>query len=61
MGEHLRPGGFALLVLSDAGREGEFTGALEEGGWVCSVEAERDRVSEVFRIYRVSRPPAAKP
>ncbi len=54
LGNHLRPGGFALVVLSDAGRERDFLEALERAGFACRSVAEHDSISEVFRVFQIS-------
>jgi release factor glutamine methyltransferase len=50
---HLRPGGYALVLLSSAGDATDFLGKLRAAGLSVRPEAEQRRVSEVLTIYRV--------
>ena len=53
LGNHVRPGGHALLVLSSDGDTGAFLRALEQAGFTHSVVARRDFINEVMSVHRV--------
>ena len=51
LGQHLKPGGHALVCLSTDG-DLPFVDALGEAGFDVEVVTERDLVNEVLRLYR---------
>ena len=53
LGDHLQPGGIALLLLSSAGEEQAWLNALSTAGYQADAVARRDLLSEVLTIYRV--------
>lgn len=55
LGDHLAPGGCALVVLSSDGDAAGFLGAFRANGFRTEVVAERDLINEVLTLYRVAR------
>jgi release factor glutamine methyltransferase len=53
LGEHLKPGGAALLVLSTFGEAQAFLEQLRRRGFAISVLAERRFVNERLAIFRL--------
>ena len=53
LGNHLRPGGHALLVLSSDGDGIAYLRALELAGFTYSEVARRDFINEVMTVYRL--------
>ena len=53
LGDHLRSGGHALLVLSSDGDSAAFLGALRHAGFTDSVVARRDFINEVMTVHSV--------
>jgi release factor glutamine methyltransferase len=54
LGTHLRPGGYALLVLSSAGDAAGFLSEARAAGLSIQRAAEQRRVGEVLTVYRVA-------
>jgi release factor glutamine methyltransferase len=54
LGEHLKPGGCALIVLSTFGDAWVFLEELSRGGFGISVQAERRFVNERLAIFRLT-------
>jgi HemK-related putative methylase len=52
--EHLAPHGYSLMIYSSAADESALRRAFEVNGLCCSVFAQRDVISEVLTIYRVT-------
>jgi release factor glutamine methyltransferase len=50
---HLRPGGYALVLLSSGGDRGGFLAELHAAGFSVEPEAEQRRIGEVLTVYRV--------
>jgi release factor glutamine methyltransferase len=55
LGDHLKPWGFALIVLSTFGNARLFLDEVRRGGFAVSVLAERRFVNERLAIFRVER------
>jgi release factor glutamine methyltransferase len=55
LGDHLRPDGHALLVLSSDGERDDFLTALQAGGFHSRVVAEHDFHNEQMWVYQVAR------
>jgi len=56
---HLRPGGYALIVLSSDGEATTFLQSFQEQGLSVAALAKRDLINETLAIYRLS-PSAAE-
>jgi release factor glutamine methyltransferase len=56
LGEHLKPTGCALIVLSTFGDAGVFLEQLQQRGFAISVLAERRFVNERLAIFRLEPP-----
>jgi release factor glutamine methyltransferase len=54
LGDHLAPGGHALLVLSSDGEPRAFLHALDTHGFNCQAVAEHDFVNEQMWVYQVA-------
>jgi len=54
LGDHLAPGGRALLVLSSDGEPRAFLQALDAEGFSCRAVAQHDFVNEQMRVYQVA-------
>jgi release factor glutamine methyltransferase len=52
--KHLRPSGYALVLLSDYGGAGAFISEFHKNGFAISVVAEREFVNERLAIVRLS-------
>ncbi|HEX8783476.1 MAG TPA: hypothetical protein VF764_08900, partial [Steroidobacteraceae bacterium] len=61
LGEHLKPGGCALIVLSTFGDAGVFLEELRQRGFAISVLAERRFVNERLAIFRLEPPGQRSP
>lgn len=55
LGDHLTPGGHALLVLSSDGEQSAFLRALDSNGFTYSPVAEADLLNEQMTVYRIQR------
>jgi HemK-related putative methylase len=55
LGDHLAPGGCALLMLSSDGVGERFLQRLRECGFAVETIARMDKVNEVLTIYRVAQ------
>jgi release factor glutamine methyltransferase len=53
LGEHLAPGGHAILALSSVGDGPEYTAELDGAGFALEVVAERRLIGETLVVYRV--------
>lgn len=53
LGEHLAPGGHALVVLSSDGQGSEFLAALARSGFSYVAAAKRDLLNEVMSVHLV--------
>lgn len=53
MAAHLRPGGYALVLLSSLGDAAGFLAELRAAGFSVDPEAEQRRIGEVLTVYRV--------
>jgi release factor glutamine methyltransferase len=53
VGEHLSPGGWALVILSSDGEEGAFMKEFAANGLRVEVVARRDLINEVLTVYRL--------
>jgi release factor glutamine methyltransferase len=49
---HLRPGGYALLLLSSTGDSAAFLAELAVAGFAAEAEAEQRRIGEVLTVHR---------
>ena len=54
LGEHLKPGGSALMVLSSFGDSQTFLAAFRQQGFMLSVLAERRFVNEKLAIFKLT-------
>ena len=54
LGEHLKPGGSALMVLSSFGDSQTFLAAFRQQGFILSVLAERRFVNEKLAIFKLT-------
>jgi release factor glutamine methyltransferase len=61
LGEHLKPGGCALIVLSTFGDAEVFLEELRQRGFAISVLAERRFVNERLAIFRLEPPGLGSP
>ncbi len=50
---HLRPGGYALVLLSSLGDAAGFLAELHAAGFSVTPESEQRRIGEVLTVYRV--------
>jgi HemK-related putative methylase len=57
LGEHLAPGGFALVVFSSTGDLDGLLAAFAGAGLDVELVAERDTINEILVLYRVSHRP----
>ena len=53
LGRHLKPGGFALLLLSTYGDAAWFVGQLRQRDFALRVVAEREYINEKLTLLRV--------
>lgn len=56
LGDHLRPGGCALVVLSTNGDLDGFLAAFADNRLAVEVVAEQRQISETVRVYRLTPP-----
>jgi HemK-related putative methylase len=54
LGDHLAPGGYALVLLSSVGDTAGFLKTFQAHGFAVAALAERNLVNEVLTIYRLS-------
>lgn len=54
LANHLKPNGYALVILSTNGETPAFLQAFRENNLIVEVVAERDIISETLTVYRLS-------